>query len=430
MLLSFKVWGDVVRDVSVYYENLVKDTYRPRCEPTITVKSKDGATDLYTFKSSNIVELKINQKIDVLGKELPTIECEWSTFYSVQNNYSQMMYCPVALSFTQSLGPYTWRNFYDNYTWKTASEELTWKSLATEELTTDIDFCTLFISEEPTIKDDKIIFKARNALYFMNAEVSDKVYGSNLGNTSFCAPIQEFLESAKRNIPTNATVLNQTIDDSATSIYNYFEAEKLDRRIQVSSNFKDFLKNYLSLKNAYIYLNSSGGFQAKKFSPTEDVSTDYTLNGNLMFKKPTVQEIPEVNVYENTYNYYDNVEGVWLKGTNRVLSSINVDNNVDNGETFTEKNPLWGYRESDYEENSPNVLRAKHIDAYYHAGGKTIEVECLPNLAIEMGDVIKVGYRDISNKVISNDAIVVKSELTYNGAFREKIYLHTMKGEQ
>lgn len=418
-----------MRDVSVYYENLVKNTFRPRCEPTITVKSKDGATDSYTFKSSNIIELKINQKIDVLGKELPTIEFEWSTFYNIQKNYSQMMYRPVALSFSQSLGPYTWRNFYDNYTWKTASEKLTWKDLATKELTTDIDFCTLFISEEPTIKDGKIIFKARNALYFLNAEVSDMVYGSNLRNTSFFAPIQEFLESAKNNIPTEATALKQTIEESATSIYNYFEGEELDRKIQVSSNFKDFLKNYLSLKNAYIYINSSGGFQAKKFSHTENVSGDYILDGNLMFKKPTVQETPKVSIYENTYNYYDNVNGVWLKGPNRVLSSINVDN-VEIGEIFTEKNPLWGYRESDYKENSPNVLRAKHIDTYYYAGGKTIEVECLPNLAIEMGDVITVKYRDISNRDISNDVIVVKSELTYNGAFLEKIYLHTMKGEQ
>ena len=419
-----------MRNVNVYYQKLVTNTYRPRCEPTITVKSKDGATNSYTFKSSNIVELKINQKIDVLGKELPAIEFEWSTFYNIQINYSQMMYCPVALSFSQSLGPYTWRNLYDNYTWKKISdEELTWKSLATKELTTDINFCTLFISEEPTIKDDKIIFKARNALYFMNAEVSDKVYGSNLEGTSFCAPIQEFLESAKNNIPTDATALKQTIEDSATSIYNYFEDEELDCKIQVSSNFKDFLKNYLSLKNAYIYLNSSGGFQAKKFSHTEKVSGDYTLNGNLMFKKPTVQETPKVSVYENTCNYYDNVNGVWVKETNRVLSSINVDN-VEIGETFTERNPLWAYRESDYKENSPNVLRAKHIDTYYYAGGKTIEVECLPNLAIEMGDVITVEYRDISNRDISNDVIVVKSELTYNGAFREKIYLHTMKGEQ
>ena len=412
-----------MRNVSVYYQNLVTNTYRPRCEPTIIVKSKDGATNSYTFKSSNIVELKINQKIDVLGKELPTIELEWSTFYNNQNKYAQMMYCPVALSFSQSLGPYTWRNFYDNYTWKTASEELTWKDLATKELTTDIDFCTLFISEEPTIKDDKIIFKARNALYFMNAEVRDMVYGSNLGNIGFCVPIQEFLERAKNNIPADATVLKQTIDDSATSIYNYFETVNLDCRIQVSSNFKDFLKNYLSLKNAYIYLNSSGGFQAKKFSHTENVSGDYILDGNLMFNKPTVQEISKVSIYENTYNYYDYVSGAWLKGTDRVFGE-------SGGETLTEKNPLWGYRGIDYTETSPSVLRAQHIDTYYYAGGKTIEVECLPNLAIEMGDVITVKYKDISNRDISNDVIVVKSELTYNGAFREKIYLHTMKGEQ
>lgn len=418
-----------MRNVSVYYQNLVKNTYRPRCEPTITVKSIGGTTNSYTFKSSNIIELKINQKIDVLGKELPTIELEWSTFYNNQNNYAKMMYCPVALSFSQSLGPHTWRNLYDNYTWKDISEEFTWKSLATKELTTDINFCTLFISEEPTIKDDKVIFKARNALYFMNAEVEDNVYGSNLGNTSFFAPIQEFLERAKNNIPTEATALKQTIEDSATSIYNYFKTEELDRRIQVSSNFKDFLKNYLSLKNAYIYLNSSGGFQANKFSDTGYDKPAYTLDGNLMFNKPTVQETPKVSIYENTCNYYDDVNGVWVKETNRVLRSINVDN-VETGETFTEKNPFWPYRELGYEGNSPNVLRNKHIDTYYYEGGKTIEVECLPNLSIEMGDVIKVKYKDISNRDISHDAIVVKSELTYNGAFREKIYLHTMKGEQ
>lgn len=416
-----------MRDVSVYYKNLVTNTYRPRCEPTIIVKTIDGATNSYTFKSSNIIELKINQKIDVLGKELPTIELEWSTFYNNQNNYAKMMYCPVALTFSQSLGPFTWRKLYNTYTWKDISdEELTWKDLATKELTTDINFCTLFISEEPTINGEKIIFKARNALYFMNTEVSDKIYGSNLVDIRFRTPIREFLESAKNNIPEEATALKQTIDDSATSIYAYFDdKELLDCKIQVSSDFKDFLKNYLCLKNAYIYLNSSGSFQAKKFNPTGYDEPAYTLDGNLMFNKPKVQETPKVSVYENTYNYFDNSSDAWLKDTDRVLfNDLNVDN-VEIGETFTEKNPLWGYRELDFEENPPNILRAKHIESYYYAGGKTIEVECLPNLAIEMGDVIKVNYRDISS-----DAIVVKSELTYNGAFREKIYLHTMKGEQ
>lgn len=417
-----------MRSVSEDYQNLVKNTFRPKCEPTIAVKSKDGATDLYLFKSSNIIDLKINQKIDVLGKELPVIEFEWSTFYNNQN-YAKMMYCPVDLSFEQSLASsssedFTWKKIY-NYTWKRVAEEFTWKRLATKKSTTDIDFCTLFISEEPTIDGDKVIFKARNALYFMNAEVNDKLYGSNLGTISFCAPIQEFLENAKNNIPEEATALKRTIEESATSIYDYFgygafDEEKLDCKIQVSSNFKDFLKNYLSLKNAYISLNSSGSFQANKFSSTGYDEPAYTLNGNLMFNKPTVQETPKVCIYENTYNFYDNVASAWLKGSNRILNELNI----DDGETFTEKNPFWAYRESYYEEGaSPNVLRVNHIDAYYYAGGKTIEVECLPNLAIEMGDVIKVDYGDISN-----DAIVVQSELTYNGTFREKIYLHTMKG--
>lgn len=402
----------------------MQSTFRLKCEPTVTIKSKDGTEDLHIFKSSNMTDLKINRKIDVLGKELPTIEFEWSAFYTGQD-YSQMMYSPVNVMFHQTLSATdtsnttTWKGLYENYTWKSMYENFTWRSMYKTHNTEDINFCTLFISEEPTINGEKIIFKARNALYFLNAEVSDKLYGSNLGDTSFFAPIQEFLESAKNNIPTDATVLNQTIENSATIIYNYFDEEKLDRKIQVSSNFKDFLKNYLSLKNAYISLNSSGGFQAKKFSPTGYVSTNYTLNGNLMFNKPTVQEIPKVSIYENTYNYYDNVNGVWVKGTNRVLSGLNV----DNGETFTEKNPFWGYRELDFKENSPNILRAKHIDAYYCAGAKTIEVECLPNLAIEMGDIIKVEYQNVSS-----DAIVVRSEITYNGALREKIYIHTMKG--
>lgn len=411
-------------NVSQAYQNLMQSTFRLKCEPTVTIKSKDGTEDLHIFKSSNMTDLKINRKIDVLGKELPTIEFEWSAFYTGQD-YSQMMYSPVNVMFHQTLSATdtsnttTWKGLYENYTWKSMYENFTWRSMYKTHNTEDINFCTLFISEEPTINGEKIIFKARNALYFLNAEVSDKLYGSNLGDTSFFAPIQEFLESAKNNIPTDATVLNQTIENSATIIYNYFDEEKLDRKIQVSSNFKDFLKNYLSLKNAYISLNSSGGFQAKKFSPTGYVSTNYTLNGNLMFNKPTVQEIPKVSIYENTYNYYDNVNGVWVKGTNRVLSGLNV----DNGETFTEKNPFWGYRELDFKENSPNILRAKHIDAYYCAGAKTIEVECLPNLAIEMGDIIKVEYQNVSS-----DAIVVRSEITYNGALREKIYIHTMKG--
>lgn len=408
-----------MRSVSEDYQNLVKNTFRPKCEPTIAVKSKDGARDLHIFKSSNIIDLKINQKIDVLGKELPTIEFEWSAFYNNQNDYTKMMYSPVDLSFNQSLASsssedFTWKKMY-NYTWKRVSEEFTWKRLGAKKSTTDIDFCRLFISEEPTIKENKITFKARDVLNFMNFQIID-VFGGNLGNTDFYEPIEACLQKAIADLPETATALISKIETSGENINRFLGNLKLDRKIEVSSSFKDFLRNYLSLKDAFIYLNSNGTLTARKFVSSGYNITGYTLNGNLMFKKPTIQELSDVKTYENSYNYWDSVNSKWVKGTNRVLGSAN-------GEIFTESNPLWAYREEDFTESSPNVSRAQHIDTYYFGGAKMIEVECLPNLAIEMGDVIKVNYGDVSN-----DAIVVQSELTYNGAFREKIYLHTMKG--
>ena len=410
-------------NVSQAYENLMQSTFRLKCEPTVTIKSKDGTEDLHVFKSSNMTDLKINRKIDVLGKELPTIEFEWSAFYTGQN-YSQMMYSPVNVMFHQTLSATdtsnttTWKGLYENYTWKSMYKNFTWRSMYKTHNTEDINFCTLFISEEPTIKENKITFKARDVLNFMNFQIID-VFGGNLGNTDFYEPISTCLQRAIADLPETATALISAIETSGENINRFFGNLKLDRKIEVSSSFKDFLRNYLSLKDAFIYFNSNGTLTARKFISRGYNITGYTLNGNLMFNKPTVQETPKVSIYENTYNYYDNVNGVWVKGTNRVLSSLNV----DNGETFIEKNPFWGYRELDYEGNSPNVLRKKHIDAYYYAGGKTIEVECLPNLAIEMGDIVKVEYQNISS-----DAIVVRSELTYNGALREKIYIHTMKG--
>lgn len=416
-----------MRSVSEDYQNLVKNTFRPKCEPTIAVKSKDGTRDLHIFKSSNIIELKINQKIDVLGKELPTIEFEWSAFYTGQD-YSQMMYSPVNVMFHQTLSATdtsnttTWKGLYENYTWKSMYENFTWRSIYKTHNTEDINFCTLFISEEPSIKENKITFKARDVLNFMNFQIND-VFGSNLGVSNFYNPISTCLQKVIEDLPETATALISKIETSGENIKRFFENLKLDRKIEVSNSFKDFLRNYLSLKNAFIYFNSNGTLTARKFVSSGFNITGYTLNGNLMFNKPTVQETPKVSIYENTYNYYDNMTNVWVKGTNRILDELNI----DDGEKFIENNPLWAYREEDYEpeERSPNVSRFSHIDTYYFGGAKTIEVECLPNLAIEMGDVIKVDYGDVSN-----DAIVVQSELTYNGAFREKIYLHTMKGEQ
>ena len=412
-------------NVSQAYQNLMQSTFRLKCEPTVTIKSKDGTEDLHIFKSSNMTDLKINRKIDVLGKELPTIEFEWSAFYTGQD-YSRLMYSPVNVMFHQTLSATdtsnttTWKGLYENYTWKSMYENFTWRSMYKTHNTEDINFCTLFISEEPTIKENKITFKARDVLNFMNFQIND-VFGSNLGEGNFYGPISTCLQKVIADLPETATALISKIETSGENIERFFRSLKLDRKIEVSSSFKDFLRNYLSLKDAFIYFNSNGILTARKFVSSGYNITGYTLNGNLMFKKPTVQETPKVSIYENTYNYYDNVNSAWVKGTNRILNELNI----DGGEAFTEKNPLWAYRESDYvyEANSPNVSRARHIDTYYFGGAKTIEVECLPNLAIEMGDVIKVDYGEISN-----DAIVVQSELTYNGALREKIYLHTMKG--
>lgn len=409
-------------NVSQAYQNLMQSTFRLKCEPTVTIKSKDGTEDLHIFKSSNMTDLKINRKIDVLGKELPTIEFEWSAFYTGQD-YSQMMYSPVNVMFHQTLSATdtsnttTWRGLYENYTWKSMYENLTWRSMYKTHNTEDINFCTLFISEEPTIKENKITFKARDVLNFMNCQISD-VFGGNLGNTDFYEPIEACLQKAIADLPETATALISKIETSGENINRYFENLILDRKIEVSSSVKDFLRNYLSLKNAFIYFNSNGTLTARKFISSGYNITGYTVNGNLMFKKPTVQETPKVSIYENTYNYYENVNSAWVKGTNRIS-----DPNIKNGETFTENNPLWAYREEDFTEGSPNVSRAQHIDTYYFGGAKMIEVECLPNLAIEMGDIIKVEYQNISS-----DAIVVQSEITYNGALREKIYLHTMKG--
>lgn len=399
----------------------MQSTFRLKCEPTVTIKSKDGTEDLHVFKSSNMADLKINRKIDVLGKELPTIEFEWSAFYTGQD-YSQMMYSPVNVMFHQTLSATdtsnttTWKGLYENYTWKSMYENFTWRSMYKTHNTEDINFCTLFISEEPLIEENKITFKARDVLNFMNFQIID-VFGGNLGNTDFYEPISTCLQKAISNLPETATALISTIETSGEKINSFFRNLILDRKIEVSSSFKDFLKNYLSLKNAFIYFNSSGTLTARKFVSSGYNIAGYTLNGNLMFKKPTIQELSDVKIYENSYNYWDSVNSKWVKGTNRVLGSAN-------GEIFTESNPLWAYREEDFTEDSPNVSRAKHIDTYYFGGAKTIEVECLPNLAIEMGDVIKVEYQNISS-----DAIVVHSEITYNGALREKIYLHTMKGD-
>ena len=398
----------------------MQSTFRLKCEPTVTIKSKDGTEDLHIFKSSNMTDLKINRKIDVLGKELPTIEFEWSAFYTGQD-YSQLMYSPVNVMFHQTLSATdtsnttTWKGLYENYTWKSMYENFTWRSMYKTHNTEDINFCTLFISEEPTIKENKITFKARDVLNFMNFQIID-VFGGNLGNTDFYEPISTCLQRAIADLPETATALISKIETSGENINRFFGNLKLDRKIEVSSSFKDFLRNYLSLKDAFIYFNSSGTLTARKFISRGYNITGYTLNGNLMFKKPTIQELSDVKIYENSYNYWDSVNSQWVKGTNRVLGSAN-------GEIFTENNPLWAYREEDFTEGSPNVSRAKHIDTYYFGGAKTIEVECLPNLAIEMGDIIKVEYQNISS-----DAIVVQSEITYNGALREKIYLHTMKG--
>ena len=415
--------------ISDKFAEVMMSNVRPKAEPIIrAIKTNDnGETTELIWKAKDIKNMSLKQSIDPMGRELPYIELTWTEIYLGQEDFESSAKfinasskMAVYLTITQNLGFYNvWRTLYSGgITWEDlADRRKTWKSLKNNVETESIEYPVLFLEDKPEINGMTITWKARDFLSFLSAPFFYPNRATE--NISFFDPIISSLEGiSDEEVSTsefNNYLLNTKImfDDAKTENPNLFM-----NKIYVNSDTKTFLKNYLSLKNFYLIFDKEK-LNFIRFLDLPRANHKTSFKNNVIFKKPKREKIPQISKY--IYSIYDyNDSGDWVQ--------VYVDGNKNpsvtfnkQGEEYVENNPLNYYRHY----STPSE-KADTLTTYFDASKVVLSFECLPHFEFGSNDVVEVQSNlyteDGTTK--SHKTLIIKNEITYSGAFRQKIIAH------
>lgn len=462
--------------VSDAYKELVKSNIRPKCEPIIKVSGIDntGKEINLIWNASNIKDLKYKRGIDPVGRELPYMELTWTEIYTGKLNaesypekYNNIAkYMTVELSFVQNLGFYnTWKIFSNGrITWKSlADNNTTWKQLKRQVSQEIITVPKLFLTAKPTINGQTITWVARDFLYFLT-ERQIKSFATDI---PFANPLRYFLINERGNFK-NSLDLFKAIQDTNINIKNFQENNgyTMDKKIIFDGQTKDLLLKYASIRNFYFDFYGNSAYLNRL---TENYLENFAVNSKIMFEYPKIEngtnisnytfksyaenkkneetyiksytqqyKLKDVNVYRfdfdeygetldksiqseinYAYSEYNNdvevVPIVWSKQDNLITQNIA-------GETFNEDNFCNPYTDKEVVSNE----RFEFLKTYFNESSSVLEFSCLPNLAIETGDILSVETNlfDEAGKKIFKNGVVICFELRYNGSMKEKFIVH------
>lgn len=473
--------------VSDAYKGLVKSNIRPKCEPVIKVHGKDntGKEVELTWNAKNIKDLKYTRGIDPVGRELPYIELVWTEIYTGRlnsENYAEkynnvIKYMQVELSFVQDLSFYnTWEVVFNSGTrWNELfSKNYTWKRLKAEPSKETITMPKLFLSARPTISGQTITWTAKDCLSFIEEETVYMFDGKSYSAVSpkeYINPIIYLLINSRSAFIGSKELFNsvsKSIEELKKTNYGYF-----NELVIFKGKVKNSIMQYLNLKNLHINFKEDF-FLTSDFSPT---STKAEIKRNVMLKYPDITKTSNISEYSFSYNFYDYVNTTMydlpptthtrlsdsatlyvyiFKDLGALYSedlgeyyladaveystvqppnysvvekvspinekSINskLQNHVD-GETYSENNPM-----NIYNENSDETkVRFDFLKKYFNDSCSSLSFQCLADLSIEAGDVISVETNLYDNgQNVTKKAVVVKTELNYNGSMKETFTCH------
>ena len=209
---------------------IMNSNIRPKCEPKITVigTDKNGNTQTITWNAKDIKSLTYHRSVDPTGRELPTMELQWTELYYGKYNadnfplkYNNIgKYMAVNLEFHQYLGLFqTWKTL-KSLTWKQV-KSLTWKQVKNEVGYENIKMPTMFLAATPEISGHTIKWTARDALSFLTAQevkgFGEKAGGAPVTEIPYYNPIVYMLINARAGFYYSVELF-----DYLTRTINYF----------------------------------------------------------------------------------------------------------------------------------------------------------------------------------------------------------------
>lgn len=449
---------------------------------------KNGASNTITWAAKNLKNFTYKQGADPLSRDLPYIEAVWTEFYfgDIDEKNTLVKYSNVAESglviveFIQTLNSsnMTWGD-YEDKTWGEL-EGATWGELSKAVHTELIEMPHLYMIAKPELQNNIITWRAVDLLSAMMG-TQNKVFGFNeYINGQMNIPLKNVISNImldERAGYTKSPYIAKAITNTVSWINSNENTVNVDltRPFEINNSAKNALLNLAAAYNFnYVF---DGGLI--KIVPNAMYNTDLTpFTKNTLKKWPTLTRNNVVSAYqfkryemsaEMEKKYRVDVEiskynGVNLaywrfKGMGTIVDSLdNVTNDIHNyfysvnttqqisgedgsktvvpiktdsfdgsvslnkyGEPFVENNPLnvWGFGSASIVERSERIKRYFADDIY------SMEFEPFANLAFEVGDVVGVETNLKSgNENIIKNVVIVETELSYNGAFSEKIKAH------
>lgn len=461
-------------NVSTKFTSIMSSNIRPKTDFKITVTG-NGNTLEWTAK--DITNFTFKRGIDPIGRNLPFLELTWEEIYlgelNTQNEatkYNNVTpYMKVELSIEQSLQYInTWKDVY-SLTWADIfNSGKTWRDILKKTPAETIKMPTMFLVAKPEVKNQKIVWTARDFLYFLNAtqEIGFKE------NIPFANPMRYFLLDERANFKTNYYMVEEIMSlQTELKDYFLFKNETIPVKTLFNSNTKNILKNHLASASCFLNLTKNGATVEQIFGYLS-TPTPFRFTGNIMKEFPKMTKGKNISAFSFTqYNVkldeaskytlstpdetFENLNGTTVyryfykdfgmieitdansgkyppKTINKnVLTALNpinvipvslntaeifVNNNKD-GEQYAENNPC-----NFYGLNSAFINgRKTELDKWFSENKYTMEFEGLPALHIEPFDYVEVETNLFKNKTrIIKIGVVLEQELTFNGGFSQK----------
>jgi hypothetical protein len=451
---------------------------RPKCEPIIQVlgKNENGENVVLEWRSKDLESFSYKASVDPLGRKLPTIELNWTEIYTDrlnQNNITEKYnlvqpYMEVRLIFRQQLSYFTsWRDIFNKKTtWQELNRETSWRDIFIKKNTEDVYFFDMFLVGKPEVKGQKIHWKAKDLLSFLNNPQSK---GFQAG-TQYTRPNSLFLLDERSNFRNSRTAIDY-ITRSVYDFENFSNTGTFENIVIFEGTTKDLIKNNEATRNRFIVF-SHGNFSSKSVSSALNQYVIFEMSPKILKTQPTLKKNTNVSGYDFSYTVnildednkrevapnstsvelgttvnrfvFDKIGLVGSVGTSsfvapEITKSTDSDSAVvqftpvnstivndyiqasGNGENFIERNTCNVFnKNSSFVQERVNIL-----NSYFSENIYTMEFDCMPLFHLEPADVVIVPTNlYVNDEKVKKKAILLSQEISYNGAFSSKMIFH------
>jgi hypothetical protein len=435
---------------------LMNESIRPKCTPVIEVTKFVGknTTIHRAWNENTVLNLTYKRGVDPIGRTLPYMELVWTEPNAEEVIEHETMSKPEDFGALSKV-TFTFTQYMD---------------FGGESKKT-VFMYPLWLVGTPVVNGNEVVWTARDMMYFLN---NKQEIGFRSG-LNFRNPLRYFLLDERASHKSNPDDDNfiyalQTTQDrikdenelviNTTTVYDGTTKNLLKDIASTRNYFWDFdkdgmvLKRFSDLFKLNDIVHTFKGDTMKKYpdlTQNSNISAfsferhrakiktkeEYTLTTptavdeefGVSVNRYDLEDWGTVTGHENGYDLPNTInkvvyatestESITVAPVSITSEELFVNNNKV-GEQYSENNTCF-YKEM----NSKMAPRMNFLDNYFNEGVYTMQFECLPHFAVEPCDLVGVQTNIFENgERVIKKGIVVEQELSYNGAWTEKLIVH------